>query len=131
FDFSERYKGLFILNENEWSKWQPYIYKNIEVREIETIAEKEGIRIEKKLGVINLNSINPNSLVFDLAVLAIYGNGKNKSTDDLVSSIHTGIIPNEKREEIALLFGLNSGYTKLHNQYKAGSRSFDVKFKLD
>lgn len=131
FDFSERYKGLFISNDNEWSKWQPYIYKNIEVGEVEAIAEKQNIRIEKKLGLINLNSINPNSYIFDLAVLAIYGNGKNKSTDDLISSIQMGIIPNEKREEIALLFGLNSGYTKLHNQYKSHNKTFNVKFKLD
>lgn len=131
FNFSERYKGLFISNDNEWSKWQPYIYKNVEVGEIESIAEKEGIRIEKKLGVVNLNSINPNSYIYDLAVLAIYGNGKNKSTDDLISSIQMGVIPNEKREEIALLFGLNSGYTKLHNQYKSNNKTFNVKFKLD
>ncbi|MBU7570507.1 MAG: hypothetical protein KAF41_07660, partial [Flavobacterium sp.] len=130
-NFSEKYKGLFISNDNNWAKWQPYIYRNVEVEEIATIASEENISIEKKLGIINLDTINPSSFIFDLSILAIYGHNKNKSTDDLVSSIQTGIIPAEKREEIALLFGLNTGYTKLRNQYKSGNKSFNVKFKFD
>jgi len=64
-------------------------------------------------------------------VLATYGENKNKRTDNLVSDIHNGIIPINKAEEVALLFGLNNGYSKLRNQYKEAKNEYPVKFKLD
>lgn len=126
-NFSRKYLGLFSSNNSEWTKWQPYIYKNIELQDVEEIAEKDGLRIEKKLGLLNIDSIDKQSPLYDIAILATYGDRKNKSIDDLVNSLHNGTISENKVEEIALLFGLNTGYTKFRNKYK----EYNVKFKLD
>jgi len=110
--FSSKYTGLFSKNESEWTKWQQYIYQNVETQDIENLAEKEGIKIEKKLGLLKLDSINTNSHLFDIAILATYGDRKNKSTDNLVTDLLNGTIPQDKAEDVSLLFGLNNGYSK-------------------
>lgn len=130
-NFSRKYIGLFSTNNSEWSKWQPYIYKNIELQEVEEIAEKEGVKIEKKLGLLNIDSIDKQSHLYDIAILATYGDRKNKSIDDLVNSLHNGVISENKVEDITILFGLNTGYTKFRNKYKASNKDYNVKFKLD
>ncbi len=130
-NFSRKYLGLFSLNSVEWSKWRPHIYKNIELQDVEEIAEKEGLKIEKKYGLLNIDSINEESHLYDIAILATYGERKNKSIDDLVNSLQSGNIAESKKEDIAILFGLNTGYSKLRNKYKANSKEFSVKFKLD
>ena len=129
--FNKKYIGLFSTNDSEWSKWQPYIYKNIALQNVEEIAEKEGVRIEKKLGLINIDSIEKTTHLYDIAILATYGESKNKSVDDLVNGLHNGAIPESKKEDIALLFGLNTGYTKFRNKYKSNNREYNIKFKLD
>lgn len=45
--FSNKYIGLFSKQESEWTKWQQYIYQNLDAQEIEVLAKKEGINIEK------------------------------------------------------------------------------------
>lgn len=130
-NFSRKYLGLFSSNGSEWSKWHPYIYKNIELQDVEEIAEKEGLRIEKKYGLLNLDSIDIWSHLYDIAILATYGDRKNKSIDDLVNALHNGTISERKNEDIAILFGLNTGYTKFRNKYKANNKEYNVKFKLD
>lgn len=130
-NFSRKYLGLFTSNSSEWSKWHSYIYKNIDLQDVEEIAEKEGLKIEKKYGLLNIDSINEESHLYDIAILATYGDRKNKSIDDLVNSLHNGSISESKKEDIAILFGLNTGYTKFRNMYKVNSRECNVKFKLD
>lgn len=129
--FSRKYLGLFTSNSSEWSKWHPYIYKNIDLQDVEEIAEKEGLKIEKKYGLLNIDSINKESHLYDIAILATYGDRKNKSIDDLINSLHNGSISENKNEDIAILFGLNTGYTKFRNKYKSNIKEFNVKFKLD
>lgn len=131
FYFDRKFIGLFSKNDIEWSKWQPYIYNNIDLQNVDDIAEKEGVKIEKKLGLINIDSIDKKTHLYDLAILATYGDSKNKSVDDLVNSLHNGTIPESKKEDIALLFGLNTGYTKFRNKYKSNNREYTIKFKLD
>jgi hypothetical protein len=130
-NFNRKYIGLFSTNNSEWSKWQPYIYKNIELQEVEEIAEKEGVKIEKKLGLLNIDSIDKQTHLYDIAILATYGDRKNKSIDDLVNSLHNGVISENKVEDIVILFGLNTGYTKFRNKYKVSNKDYNVKFKLD
>ncbi len=130
-NFSRKYLGLFSSNNSEWSKWQPYIYKNIELQEVEEIAEKDGLKIEKKYGLLNIDSIDKQSHLYDIAILATYGDRKNKSIDDLVNSLHNRVIAENKVEDIAILFGLNTGYTKFRNKYKTSNKEYNVKFKLD
>jgi hypothetical protein len=129
--FSTRYTGLFSKYESEWSKWQPYIYQNLNSQEIEALADKEGIKIEKKLGVLNIDSINPSSHLYELAILATYGERKNKSADNLVTDLTNGTIFQDKVESVSILFGLNNGYSKLRNKYKGQVKDSNVKFTLE
>lgn len=130
-NFSKKYIGLFTKQESEWSKWQQYIYQNLDAQQIEVLADKEGVPIEKKLGLLKIDSINPSSHLYELAILATYGDRKNKSADNLVTDLSNGTIAPEKTEEVTILFGLNNGYSKLRNKYKGPENDNNVKFTLD
>jgi hypothetical protein len=129
--FSNKYTGLFSKNESEWSKWQQYIYQNLDSQDIEALADKEGIKVEKKLGLLKIDSINPNSHLYELAILATYGDRKNKSADNLVTDLTNGTIIQDKAEDVSILFGLNNGYSKLRNKYKGPLKDSNVKFTLE
>ncbi len=129
--FSNKYTGLFSKHESEWSKWQQYIYQNLDAQEIEALADKEGIKVEKKLGLLKIDSINPSSHLYELAILATYGDRKNKSADNLVTDLTNGTIFPEKAEDVSILFGLNNGYSKLRNKYKGPVKDSNVKFTLE
>jgi hypothetical protein len=131
FKFSNKFVGLFSKNESEWFRWRKYIFQNIELHDIEALAEEEGVKIERKLGAIKIDSINVNSRLYELAILATYGNSKNKSADNLVSDLTSGVINSEKVEDVAILFGLNTGYSKLRNKYKGVKKESVVKFNLE
>jgi len=129
--FSNKYTGLFSKHESEWSKWQQYIYQNLDSQEIEALADKEGVKVEKKLGLLKIDSINPSSHLYELAILATYGDRKNKSADNLVTDLTNGTILQEKAEDVSILFGLNNGYSKLRNKYKGPVKDSNVKFTLE
>jgi hypothetical protein len=130
-EFNYKYSGLFSSRENEWTKWTRYIYKDLKKEDVEIIAKNEKVKLETKLGNIKLDTINPDTVLYDLALLATYGINKTKSVDDLISFINRSNLSQDKIEEIALLFGLNIGYSKLRNSYKAYNREVHVKFDLD
>lgn len=130
-DFSKKYQGLFNVDDILWGKLQAYIYKNLDIKELKEIAEKENLSIQSKFGIVNLDSIVTNSYVYDLAVLFTYGEGKSKSTEDFLGFLKNSNLDLDKREELSLIFGLNSGYAKLRNRYKNGDYFIDIKFKLD
>ena len=129
--FDNKYIGLFSKNESEWSRWQQYIYQNLETQDIEILAQKEEERLEKKFGLIKIDSINPKTHLYELAILATYGDRKHKSTDDLVTDLTNGTIIPDKVEDVSILFGLNNGYSKLRNKYKGSGRDYIVKFNLE
>jgi hypothetical protein len=130
--FSDKYTGLFSTkHDSEWSKWLQYIYQNLDSAEIEVLADKEGVKVEKKLGLLKIDSINPSSHLYELAILATYGDRKNKSADNLVTDLTNGTILQEKAEDVSILFGLNNGYAKLRNKYKGPVKDSSVKFTLE
>ena len=129
--FSNKYTGLFSKQESEWSKWQQYIYQNLDTQEIEALADKEGFKVEKKLGLLKIDSIKPSSHLYELAILATYGDRKNKSADNLITDLSNGTIFPDKAEDVSILFGLNNGYSKLRNKYKGPVKDNTVKFTLD
>jgi hypothetical protein len=130
-EFSNKYNGLFNdENESDWEKWKKYIYKkDLNKSDIEKIANKENVELDYKVGMIVLDSIDSNTTLFDLAVLAEYKQFKN--TDNLVTDLSNGKIPPEKAENISLLFGLNIGYGALRNKYITGNNEYIIKFLLD
>lgn len=107
-----------------------YLALNININTVENIAKKEKISIQSKFGVINLNEIPKDSATFQLAILNTYGKDKSKSVEDLLSVLFNEL-ETEKKEEIALIYGLYVGYTSLRNYYKLNGRDVTVKFKLD
>jgi hypothetical protein len=80
---------------------------------------------------LKIDSINPSSHLYELAILATYGERKNKSVDNLVTDLVNGTIIPEKVEDVTILFGLNNGYSKLRNKYKGSVKNEDVKFRLE
>ncbi len=132
YSFSNKYIGLFkSTEESSWTKWRSVIFGLVDKSFVEKSALSENVRIESKFNNIKIDSINKDSIIYDLAILATYGERKNKSTDDLVSDIYNGNIDKSKQEEISLIFGLNNGYSKLRNKYKVGEKEKSVKFRLD
>jgi hypothetical protein len=131
FAFSDKYIGLFTKHESEWSRWQKYIHTDLDSEALLALAEKEGVRVERKLGVLNLSSIDRTSHLYELAILATYGDRKTKSTDDLVTDLTNETIPHDKAEDVAILFGLNNGYSRLRNKYQRSGKDSNVKFTLD
>lgn len=127
---SRKYHGTIIKDGGEWERWRTLIYQKITVEEVERLAKGENFKPPKKLGQFQLDSRWSNPYLYDLAVMATYGDGKAKNVDNLVSDIVAGKIPSEAREEVALLFGLNYGYARLHNRYRMAKIEKDIKFRL-
>lgn len=123
--------GLFTKGDNEWSKWQSYFYQNVSIEDVEDVANSEKVKIQKRLGIPQLENINPDSIIYDLLVLAMYGETKNKGLDNFVSDLINGNFPVKKNEELALIVGLNNGYSTLRNKYKLLNSIKTVKFELN
>ena len=116
-----------LSNENVISK---FIGKQINSDIVNNFSIKENIKLEVKFGQIQIEEIPSDSLTFNLAVLNNYGKSKSKSVEDLIAVLFEKLDP-AKREEIALIFGLNSGYDELRNYYKLKDRIFNVKFDFE
>ena len=116
-----------LSNENVISK---FVGKEISTELIKEVANREKIKVELKFGNIQFEGIEQDTLTFTLAILYTYGKSKSKSVEDLLAVLFENLEP-IKREEIALVFGINSGYEQLRNYYKLKDRNFTVKFNFD
>lgn len=116
-----------LNNENQISK---FIGKEITIELIQNISKKEGILIDNKFGNLQIDNISRDTLTFYLSVLYTYGKSKSKSVEDLIAVLFEDLEPT-KREEIALIFGIHTGYESLRNYYKLKLRNFNVKFDFE
>lgn len=116
-----------LNNENVISH---FIGKEISTEIVQEVAKKEQISIDLKFGNIQIDSLAVDTLSFTLAVLQTYGKSKSKSVEDLLAVLFEKLEP-IKREEIALIFGLNTGYEELLNYYKLKDRNYNVKFDFE
>jgi hypothetical protein len=107
-----------------------YLAKDITQDLVAKVASSENQVIEKKFGTINLEHLDNSSLSFKLGVLSTYGNQKPKKVDDLISGLLKNL-EEIKREEIALIYGLYSGYSGLYNSFKAKDEKIKIKFGLE
>ncbi len=128
---TDKYHGLFTKKESPWKNWLSYIYKEFEMSDIEYLADIAGFKIAKKFGMLQLDSISPSSHIYEIATLAIYGENKSKSTDDLVHDINKGVIQYDKKEDVSIVYGLKTGYNKLRNEYKSNDYNSVVKYKME
>ena len=116
-----------LSNENSISK---YIGREVNLELLENVALKEGIELEMKFGNFPFDAVPNDTLLFKLGILYTYGKSKSKSVEDLIGSLFVKLEYN-KREEIALLFGLNTGYEGLRNYYKFSDRDLNIKFDFE
>lgn len=116
-----------LSNENSISK---FIGRDINIEMLESSAIKEGIQLEMKFGNFSFDSIPSDTLLFKLGVLYSFGKSKSKSVEDLISGLFVKL-DYTKREEIALIFGINTGYEGLRNYYKFSDRNLNIKFDFE
>jgi hypothetical protein len=107
-----------------------YLAKSISIDDVNELGKKEKQKVQKQFNAIKLESIDPKSQTYKLAILHTYGKGKVKSDNDLASGLLSTTASNLV-EELALVFGLHTGYTALRNSYSNKSDKADVKFKLN
>lgn len=131
----------YILVENELEIYNKYkfaftdtgkrnhfrdaIYEKITLNTVEEFASKETLKLDKNLGIIDLNKIPKDKLTYNIAVLGNYTHRKTET--DFITDLLNGVFPNDKIEGLALSMGINKGYASLRNTYS----DVDVKFRLD
>jgi hypothetical protein len=125
------YGSILARTNPTWQKWEKYVYQPFLIDDLKQVASKEGVQLDLKIGLVDLDRLKSNPVLYDFAVLALYGNRNPKSTENLISDMYSGKIPQDKVEEICFLFGLHNGYTNLRSSYKVKGVLKTVKFKLD
>jgi hypothetical protein len=132
-------QGIHINNQfefafNEGGKFRDLydtIFSETSLEIVQTFARKEGINIETKNGVIQLDKIPEGKQTYYVAILENFGLGKRKQLDSFISELISGNLDEKRKEGIALIFGLNKGYKAFRNKYKTANFEVDIKFHLD
>jgi hypothetical protein len=132
-------QGIHINNQfefafNEGGKFKDLydtIFSETSLEIVQTFARKEGINIETKNGVIQLDKIPEGKQTYYVAILENFGLGKRKQLDSFISELISGNLDEKRKEGIALIFGLNKGYKAFRNKYKTANFEVDIKFHLD
>lgn len=122
-----------IINTSKHGKLHNAIYSKIDANIIEEFARKDSIRLEKNNGKYVLDKITRDSYTYLVAILASYGEGVRLTIDNFISDFVSNKLSDsdEKKEGIALIFGINKGYEAFRNKYKTENFEVDIKFKLD
>lgn len=127
--YDDRLTGLY-KRENGWSDVMRVVTEDVDYEVVKEAAEKAGISLAQKFGLIDIERIPRNSHVYILALLATYGLNKPKGVDELVGKVIADEKDEQKAEEIAAIFGLHLRYSRLRNSYKGKSHA-ETKFLLD
>lgn len=127
--FDDQLTCIFTNKKSTWSDIQPLIFEEVNMAKVESAARKAKVSLDKKYGLIELENLKRFPNLYMLALLATYGSNKPKNLQDLISGvISDGTISEDKAEEIALVFGLNTRYSGLRNAYNG--KELPIKFKL-
>ena len=131
--FSENYLGLFKNQHNDkWAKYRHYLINDIPFNELVLLANSENIKLTKNsIGTINLESVKGDSIIYDILLLSVFGLNKSKGIEDLILYMNSKELPQSKIEEIGLLLGMRTGYSKLRNLYKVGNEQYEIKLTLE
>ena len=127
---SDKYKWA-ILKGGKHSQLNELIFSPISESVLMSYAKEEGILIKKENGKYKLNSKDEHSKTYLISILASYGEGTRMSIDNFISDLNSNKFPKERKEGIALIFGINKGYEIFRNKYETSNFQADVKFKLD
>lgn len=121
-----------IFKEEKYSTVYEHIYSPLTEEKAKAFAKtKDGITLFKKNGKILLDKIDPAKFSYVIATLASYGSyGSRMSIDNFFSDLRSDKFPNDKKEGLALLFGINKGYYSLRNKYQTKNFTYKIKFEL-
>ena len=106
-----------------------YLAKEINDHLLQDVSKREKLMLKSKFGTYDLSALPKNSLTYRLCILLTYGKSGSKSIEDMINVLYQelGI---KVKEEIALIFGLYSGYENLRNFYRINTTEVKVKFDL-
>ncbi|WP_264511612.1 Rho termination factor N-terminal domain-containing protein [Flavobacterium sp. N1719] len=122
----------FAFKDNGKSKaFHDTIYNEITSNVVQNYASSEKVKLETRNGLIQIDKIPYNTYTYLVAILESYGPGKRKQVDSFVSDLISGKFIENKKEGLALIFGLNKGYKSFRNKYKTENFETTIKFKLD
>jgi len=130
YHFENKYDWA-ILEIDKFQELRSLIFSKINYDTVKYFGKKNRINVEKKSGNIQLGNIPSDSTTYLIAILASYGEGTRKKIDDFISDFNKNLFPENKREGISLIFGINKGYKSFRNKYKTQNFKVDVKFRLD
>ncbi len=120
-----------IIRTEKFNRLYDAIYNKINNSTVENFAKVDKVQLLTNNGKYLIDKINQEKLTYFVAILASYGEGTRQSIDTFISDIISNKFPIERKEGIALIFGINKGYDVFRNNYKTNNFNIDVKFKLD
>jgi hypothetical protein len=120
-----------IIRTDKYYRLYDAIYNKIDDNVVEKIAKNDKIQLHKSNGKFVIDKIDQKTLTYTIAILGSYGKGTRQTIDDFISHFNSNTFAEDKKEGIALSFGINQGYEVLKNNYKTTNFNFDIKFKLD
>jgi hypothetical protein len=127
---SDKYKWAIIKN-GKHTQLNELIFSNISESILIDYAKAEGILIKKENGKYKLDSKDEHSKTYLISILASYGEGTRMTIDNFISDLNSNKFPEERKEGIGLIFGINKGYEVFRNEYKTSNFQVDIKFKMD
>lgn len=134
---SDRFKSLLAREDDEVTEsiselYRDLVFSSLNPEDVVNFSQKENIKVSKKFGDIDIESISENTLTYTLAVLATYESyGGGKKVDDFLSNFIAGEFHNREDQELLLVFGINKGYQLFRNSYTFSRNPINVKFKLE
>ncbi|RKT00176.1 hypothetical protein [Flavobacterium sp. 123] len=120
-----------IIRTEKFNRLYDAIYNKINNSTVENFAKVDKVQLLTNNGKYLIDKISQEKLTYFVAILASYGEGTRQSIDTFISDIISNKFPIERKEGIALIFGINKGYDVFRNNYKTNNFNVDVKFKLD
>jgi len=124
-----------LFNDSLYKKIKPFLREKIDENTVEKEAQREGQKfIKNKITqMIDLSKLT--GLPFVLAILCLYGVGKEskrkKIGDLILTNFRSSEIKPDVSEITALCYGLNRGYSAFHNFYLTENNKKEVKFQLN
>ena len=127
-------KSNFVFafdNEGKFKDFHDAIYSDINFDVLKRFAKKDGVSIESRNGLIQIDKIPENKQTYLIAVIDSYGVNRRKKIDSFISDLVSGVFSKERSEGLAFAFGINKGYKSFRNRYKTEKFEISVKFLLN
>lgn len=118
-------------SESQFKQLHDLIYQNVDDTVVRNVAVGDNVNIQTRNGLYVLDSIPTKTNTYLAAILATYGKDKRKKIDDFISDFKSNKFEEKRLEGIALIFGINIGYSAFRNQYKFRNTKTEIKFKLE